>query len=89
MAITTTRTLFWHCFISNSGNNRTGWKNSRYDGLISEANEQADLTKREQLFQQAETLLVHDELPIIPLFIYAGINYFHTNNPGHLPEHSG
>ena len=37
------------------------------------------MKKREQLFQQAETLLVRDELPIIPIFYYVGLNYFDTN----------
>ena len=70
---------FLDCFISNSGNNRTGWKNASYDTLINEANQQTDLKKREQLFQQAETLLVRDQLPIIPIFYYVGLNYFDTN----------
>jgi oligopeptide transport system substrate-binding protein len=70
---------FLDCFISNSGNNRTGWKNPQYDALINEANGQTDMKKREQLFQQAETLLVRDEMPIIPIFYYAGLNYFDTN----------
>ena len=34
---------------------------------------------REKLFQQAETILVRDELPIIPLYFYVGINYYDTN----------
>jgi oligopeptide transport system substrate-binding protein len=70
---------FLDCFISNNGNNRTGWKNAQYDALINEANEQTDTKKREQLFQQAETVLVRDEMPIIPIFYYAGLNYFDTN----------
>jgi len=70
---------FLGIFMSNDGNNRTGWKNARYDSLIHEANEQTDLKARERLFQQAETILVRDELPIVPLYIYAGINYFDTN----------
>jgi ABC-type oligopeptide transport system substrate-binding subunit len=37
------------------------------------------LKKREEIFQQAETLLVRDEVPIIPLYFYVGINYFDTN----------
>jgi oligopeptide transport system substrate-binding protein len=73
---------FLALFQSNSGNNRTGWKNARYDELVNEANEQTDLKKREELFQQAESILIHDELPIIPLYIYAGINYYHTNITG-------
>jgi ABC-type oligopeptide transport system substrate-binding subunit len=37
------------------------------------------LTKRAKLFQQAETLLVQTDAPIVPLFFYVGINYFDTN----------
>jgi len=70
---------FLGMFTSTDGNNRTGWKNSRYDELIKAANNEPDLQKRARLFQQAETLLVRDEAPIIPLFFYTGINYFDTN----------
>lgn len=70
---------FLHMFTSHDGNNETGWKNARYDALINAANEQTDLQKREKLFQQAETILVREQVPIIPLFYYVGINYFDTN----------
>lgn len=70
---------FLGMFTSNDGNNRTGWKNPRYDALIQEANEQPDLAKRAKTFQEAETLLVQDEAPIVPIFFYVGINYFDTN----------
>ena len=73
---------FLDLFLSDSGNNRTGWKNKNYDALVDEANKQTDLKQREKLFQQAETILVRDELPIVPLYIYAGINYYHTNIQG-------
>jgi len=70
---------FLSLFTSDDGNNRTGWKNARYDALIREANEQTDPAAREKLFQQAETILTRDEVPIIPLYFYVGINYFNTN----------
>jgi len=70
---------FLGMFTSNDGNNRTGWKNPQYDSLIEKANEQTDLQAREKLFQQAETMLTRDEMPIIPLYFYVGINYFDTN----------
>jgi oligopeptide transport system substrate-binding protein len=73
---------FLDLFLSDSGNNRTGWKNKNYDALIAEANAQTDLKKREELFQQAETILVRDELPIVPLYIYSGINYYRANISG-------
>jgi oligopeptide transport system substrate-binding protein len=70
---------FLGMFITGNGNNETGWSNPRYDSLVQQANETSDLKQREQLFQQAETILIHDEMPIIPLYIYAGINAFDTN----------
>jgi ABC-type oligopeptide transport system substrate-binding subunit len=66
-------------FVTGDGNNETGWSNPRYDQLVHAADEETDLTRREKLFQQAETILIHDELPVIPLYIYVGINFFDTN----------
>ncbi|HKI69694.1 MAG TPA: ABC transporter substrate-binding protein, partial [Verrucomicrobiae bacterium] len=70
---------FLGMFTSDNGNNRTGWKDKHYDQLIQEANQQVDLTKREKLFQQAETILVCDDAPIAPLYFYMGVNYFDAN----------
>ena len=70
---------FLNMFVTDDGNNRTGWSNQRYDELIRQANETTDMQAREKIFEDAETILVRDDLPIIPLFFYAGINYFDTN----------
>lgn len=70
---------FLGMFITGGGNNETGWSNARYDDLLAQGNEEPDADKREKLFQQAETILIRDEVPIIPLYIYVGINYFDTN----------
>lgn len=70
---------FLGMFVTGDGNNETGWGNPRYDALIQQANEQTDLKKREQLFQQAETILIRDEMPIIPIYFYVGVNCFDTN----------
>ncbi len=67
---------FLDLFRSDNGNNRTGWKNARYDELIDEANKQVDLTRRAALLREAETILVHDEAPIIPIYFYVGFNYY-------------
>ena len=67
---------FLDMFMSNNGNNRTGWKSERYDKLIREANGKLDPKEREKVLQQAELLLVRDELPIAPLFFYVGIEYY-------------
>jgi oligopeptide transport system substrate-binding protein len=67
---------FLDLFRSNNGNNRTGWKNDRYDALMREANQEADTARRTALLQQAETILVRDEMPIVPIYFYAGFTYF-------------
>jgi oligopeptide transport system substrate-binding protein len=73
---------FLDLFMSNSGNNRTGWKNDRYDALIREANQQTDLEKRAEVFRKAETILIAEETPIVPLYFYAGFNYFNPAKVG-------
>src|SRR5438067_8561920 len=55
---------FLDMFMSGNGNNRTGWKNARYDTLVREANAQLDSRARAQLLREAEVLLVREEAPI-------------------------
>ncbi len=66
-------TTFLDLFLSDSGNNRTGWKNARYDSLIEHAASTRDPAERFQLLREAETLLVRDEAPILPLHYYVGM----------------
>ena len=73
---------FLDLFTSFSGNNRTGWKNPRYDELIREANLETDVKKRAGLFRQAELILITEEAPIVPLYFYAGFNYYNPEKIG-------
>jgi len=70
---------FIELFTSNNGNNRTGWKNPAYDALVAEANRESNPQRRMEKLRQAETLLVRDAAPIVPLYFYAGILFFDTN----------
>lgn len=67
---------FLDMFMSENGNNRTGWKSPRYDDLMRQANQQADQKKRALLLREAETLLVREDLPIVPLYLYVGVNFY-------------
>jgi oligopeptide transport system substrate-binding protein len=67
---------FLDLWMINNGNNRTGWKNAKYDELLREGNMQTDLRRRAKVLQAAESLLVQDEAPIVPLFFYRGITFF-------------
>ena len=68
---------FLNLFVSNNDNNRTGWTNAVYDSHIRRADEENDPAAREKIFQQAETLLVRDEVPIIPIYFYVGFSCYH------------
>jgi oligopeptide transport system substrate-binding protein len=83
---------FLDLYLSDSGNNRTGWKNPHYDSLIHEANRQLDLKRRSELFRQAEALLITKDVPIVPIYFYAGFAYFDDRKiqglyPNLLDEH--
>ncbi len=83
---------FLDMFTASSGNNRTGWADSRYDSLILEANQQTDLRRRAELFRQAETILITEQAPIVPVYFYAGFIYFNDQKlkgiyPNLLDEH--
>ncbi len=67
---------FLDLFLSNNGNNRTGWKNARYDQLLRQANAELDPARRGALLHQTERLLVAEEAPIVPLFHYTGLEYY-------------
>jgi oligopeptide transport system substrate-binding protein len=67
---------FLDLYLSHSGNNRTGWSSPQYDGLLREANMQTDRKGRAELLRKAEDLLINQEVPIVPLYFYAGFNYY-------------
>ena len=58
---------FLEVFLSQGGNNFTGWANSRYDELLAQARAALDPAARRDLYHQAEELLLA-EMPAIPLF---------------------
>lgn len=70
---------FLNLFVSDNGNNQTGWSSARYDQLIRDADHQNDPARREKLFQEAETMLVDEVTPVVPLFFYVGFNYYHPD----------
>jgi ABC-type oligopeptide transport system substrate-binding subunit len=73
---------FLDMFITNGGNNHTGWSNLRYDALIAAAAREVDKDKRFAIFREAETLLVSGDMPICPLYYYVGIQFYDPDRLG-------
>ncbi|WP_049975666.1 hypothetical protein [Chthoniobacter flavus] len=69
-------------FVTDGGNNETGWSNKRYDELIAAAARENNAEKRFALFREAEKILVTDEAPICPLYYYVGIQFYDANKLG-------
>jgi len=67
---------FLDMFMSSNPNNRTGWKNLDYDQWMRKANASSDPAERAKFLSAAEALLVRDDPPILPLYIYVGFNLF-------------
>jgi oligopeptide transport system substrate-binding protein len=63
---------FLDMFVTDGGNNQTGFSNKRYDELIAKAAQEQNLKKRLAIFQEVESILL-DELPVIPIYIYTRV----------------
>lgn len=61
---------FLNMWVTDGGNNRTGWSHERYDALIEQANLETDAQRRLALLREAEEILCVEELPIIPVYTY-------------------
>jgi len=73
---------FLEIFITNGGNNRTGWSNVKYDQMIRAATSAKNREQRYDLLQQAEQILV-DEVPFIPIYNYSTNNLLSTDVKGY------
>ena len=59
---------FMSVFLSDSGNNRTLWKNKKFDDLVLKARGTLDGKIREKMYSEAQRILLEDEVPIIALY---------------------
>lgn len=73
---------FLDLFITDGGNNRTGWSNPEFDQIVlREAPAETDPAKRSELYFQAESILL-TELPVIPIYTYKSRHLVSTDVKG-------
>ncbi len=78
---------FLDMWITGGGNNQTGWSNKRYDELIAQAAcKIVNAKDRMRAMQEAEKLLVADEIPIMPLYTYVNKGMLSRRVKGWLPN---
>ena len=83
-------TTFLGIGITGDGNNRTGWSDPRYDGLLRQAASETNPARRMKLLRDAEALLL-DSGPFIPIYHYSITDlvkpYVHGLYPNVLDTH--
>ena len=77
---------FLDLFITDGGNNNTGYANAVYDDIIlQQAPRAATREERYALFTKAETMLMA-EMPIIPIYTYTSKHLIHPSVEGIYPN---
>ena len=61
---------FMNIFLSDSTQNRTKWKNAKYDEFVKAAMSEFDPQKQKKLYDEAQKILVMEEIPIMPFYAY-------------------
>jgi len=79
-------TTFLDMMTTGNGNNKFKFSSPAYDGLIQEASRTTQSTRRNELLSQAESLLLHQEAPILPLFYYVNLLAYRDNVKGIYPN---
>ncbi len=75
-------TTFLNMYRTGDGFNDAGWSDPRYDALLEQAAREANPGKRFDLLRQAETLLVEQGLPVLPIYHYVGVSMYRSNVQG-------
>ena len=82
---------FLDMWVSDGGNNRTGWSNTRYDELILKQSPAAPTREQRYThFREAEAILL-DAMPIIPVYYYTSVHLTHSSvkgMPGNLLDYA-
>jgi oligopeptide transport system substrate-binding protein len=76
---------FLDMFITESGNNETGWSNAEYDRLIRLGSNTGDQAVRYAAYQKAEGILM-DEMPIMPIYFYTQARLIRPSVHGWYPN---
>ncbi|HUP58734.1 MAG TPA: ABC transporter substrate-binding protein, partial [Bdellovibrionota bacterium] len=59
---------FLSVYLGGSGNNRSGWRNPKFDALVLEGRFSQDTRHREKVYQQAQKIFLEEDAVIVPLY---------------------
>lgn len=72
---------------TGDGNNDRGYSNPEYDELLRRADNEPDPDVRMRLLEQAERIIVEEDLPLIPIFRYHQVYLFDPHKVSGITSH--
>ena len=73
---------FIDMFVTDGGNNDTGWSDPQYDQMLATSENTADPAKRMQILHDMEKILCEDEAPIAPVYFWVGMSLYYPDKVG-------
>jgi oligopeptide transport system substrate-binding protein len=73
---------FIDMFVTDGGNNDTGWGSPQYDQMLQTSENTADPAQRMRILSEMEKILVDDDVPIIPVYFWVGMSLYYPDKVG-------
>jgi oligopeptide transport system substrate-binding protein len=73
---------FIDMFVTDGGNNETGWGDPQYDQMLATSENTADPAQRMQILHDMEKILVEDQVPIVPIYFWVGMALYDSDKVG-------
>jgi len=73
---------FIDMFVTDGGNNDTGWGDPQYDQMLQTSENTADPAQRMKILRDMEKILVVDQVPIVPVYFWVGMSLYYPNKVG-------
>ena len=80
-------TTFLEISRTGDGNNDRAYSNPAFDSLLDRAAKETDPAARMRILENAERLLVEEDLPFIPIFYYVNMYLFDANKLTGISSH--
>jgi len=73
---------FIDMFVTDGGNNDTGWGDPQYDQMLTVSETMPDPAQRMKTLHDMEKILVEDQVPIVPIYFWVGMSLYYPDKLG-------
>lgn len=73
---------FIDMFVTDGGNNQTGWSDPQYDQMLATSENTVDPAARFGILHDMEKILVEDQVPIVPVYFWVGMSLYDPGKVG-------